>query len=84
MELEQLTDEQVFSEAMRRKVFKKEEIMVQSAQHIANGLSTVETGKVMNISHRTVEAYVETLRVAYDAINRTHLIAILLRAGKIK
>lgn len=55
-----------------------------AGQLLADGKTTVEIGKSMGISHRTVEATLDRLRWKTNAENRTHLIAILLRQNKIK
>lgn len=57
---------------------------VKILQLCANGLSTKEIGKELQLSDRTVETYFDDLRTKLNAKHRPHLIAIALRNKAIK
>lgn len=52
-------------------------------QHIANGMTNPEVGRSLFLSEETVKGYVKTSLRKLDAGNRTHAVALLLRAGSI-
>lgn len=83
MEITHISDEQLFAEAAKRRSKNIEEGMLQAAVHLSNGCTVQQAAALMNISHRTVESYMERLRSTYNAKSSLHLIAILIRSKKI-
>jgi DNA-binding CsgD family transcriptional regulator len=46
---------------------------------LAEGLSDIQIAVKLSISPKTVNYHVENLKTRFDALNRTHLLAIALR-----
>jgi DNA-binding CsgD family transcriptional regulator len=51
---------------------------------LANGRQSKEIAALVGLSRPTVEQYVQRLRVRYNALSRTHLVACAFRYGTIK
>jgi DNA-binding NarL/FixJ family response regulator len=81
MNLEDLKTEDIIKEYNRRKAMSQRSLKI--AQMLSNGLTVKEIGPLLEISHRTVEAYIDKLITVTGASNRVHLIATLMRLKKI-
>lgn len=51
----------------------------ECANRLVDGLSAKEIAKLMNISHRTVEKYIENLKYKLNCRNQKKLILIILK-----
>lgn len=51
---------------------------------LAKGENSKTIGKEMELSHRTVEKYIELMKLSHQAKSTTHLVAIALRSKLIK
>jgi LuxR family quorum sensing-dependent transcriptional regulator len=51
---------------------------------VANGKSAWEIGEILDITKRTVDAHVQSGVRKLGAVNRTHAVALALRAGVIR
>ncbi len=52
---------------------------IECAYCLVDGLSAKESAKKMNISHRTVEKYIENLKTKLKCRNQKELISIVIR-----
>jgi DNA-binding NarL/FixJ family response regulator len=84
MTLENLTESEIqkIIEAYNRsKAFTQKSLKI--AQMLSNGLTVKEIGPLLEISHRTVEAYIDKMITASGCSSRLHLVATLMRQKKI-